>query len=191
MEAPRAGKCSAETIEEALKHKDCQLIDVREGFEFESEKIPGCHHFPLSSLNEASLKDFDKNKAVYLVCKSGSRAATAAEKLKTYGFQEVYVMEGGLNAWRAAGKAVVEGAAARWSLERQVRFAAGSLVLLGIFLSMLVHPYFLGLSAFIGAGLVFSGVTDTCGMGLMLTKMPWNGSPEAKSSSCCGIKKTD
>ena len=116
MEETRVGRCSVDKLEEALKNKDCQLVDVREGFEFESEKIPGCHHFPLSSLNENSLGNLDKDKPVYLVCKSGSRAAAAAERLKSYGFQEIHVMEGGLNAWRAAGKPIVEGAIKRWSL---------------------------------------------------------------------------
>lgn len=176
MEEIRVRKCSAETIEEALKNKDCQLVDVREGFEVESEKISGCRHFPLSSLSETSLKGLDKKKPTYLVCKSGSRAATAAEKFKDYGFQQVYVMEGGLNAWRSAGKPVVKGTAARWSLERQVRFAAGALVILGILLSLFISRYFLALPLFVGAGLVFSGVTDTCGMGLLLAKMPWNRS---------------
>lgn len=184
-------RCSPDTLESALKDKNCQLVDVREGFEFESEKIGNCHHMPLSSLNESSLTGLDKSKPVYLLCKSGSRAAAAADKFKAYGFQEVYVMEGGLNAWRAAGKPVIEGAKTRWSLERQVRFAAGSLVLLGIVLSFFVNRYFLGLSIFVGAGLVFSGITDTCGMGLLLAKMPWNRSPKAGSSSRCGIKKSD
>lgn len=174
MEETRVGKCSTEVLEEALKNKDCQVVDVREGVEFENEKIPGCHHFPLSSLNENSLKDLDKNKPVYLVCKSGSRAAVAAEKLKSYGFQKLHVVEGGLTAWRDSGKPIVEGAVKRWSLERQVRFAAGSLVLLGIILSFFINRYFLGLSLFVGAGLAFSGITDTCGMGMMLAKMPWN-----------------
>lgn len=178
MKENRVGKCSAHTIEEALKDKKCQLVDVREGFEYESEKIPGCYHSPLSTLNETSLKDLDKNKPVYLVCKSGTRASLAAEKLKNYGFQEIYVMEGGLNAWRAAGKSVLKGTLTRWNLERQVRFTAGSLVVVGIIFSFFVHPYFLALSLFVGAGLVFSGVTDTCGMGLLLAKMPWNRSSQ-------------
>lgn len=184
-------KCSADELEKALKTEDCQLVDVREDFEFESEKIQSCHHLPLSSLNENSLKDLDKDKPLYLVCKSGSRAVQAAEKLQTCGFQNLYVMEGGLNAWRAAGKAVVEGTTRKWSLERQVRFAAGSLVLLGIVFSFFVNRYFLGLSAFVGAGLVFSGITDTCGMGLLLAKMPWNQSRKARFSSCCVLEKSD
>jgi len=77
------------------------------------------------------------------------------------------------------------------SLERQVRIAAGSLVLLGAVLSLLVHPYFIGLAAFVGAGLVFAGVTDTCGMAMCLARMPWNQVKEscsttpADSRSCC------
>lgn len=188
MEETRVERCSTDTLEEALKNKDCQLVDVREGFEYESEKITACHHIPLSSFHENSLKNLDKTKPVYLICKSGSRAALAAEKLKNYGFQKCYVLTGGLTAWRDSGKPIVEGAVKRWGLERQVRFAAGSLMLLGIILSFLIHPYFLGLSIFVSAGLIFSGITDTCGMGLLLGKMPWNHTHKTKKPSCCGMK---
>ncbi len=190
MKSFRAEKCSADTLQEALQNKDCQIVDVREGFEFESEKIAGCHHYPLSSLNENALKDLDKNKPVYLVCKSGSRAALAADKFKNFGFQDVYVMEGGLNAWRAAGKPIVQSTAASWSLERQVRFAAGALVLLGMLLALFVDPYFAAISLFVGAGLVFSAVTDTCGMGFVLAKMPWNRPRKKTPASCCGLNVT-
>jgi hypothetical protein len=82
-------------------------------------------------------------------------------------------VEGGTDAWVAAGLPVVEGKGSI-SIERQVRIAAGSLVVLGIVLSLLAHPLFIGLSAFVGCGLVFAGITDTCMMGMMLAKMPWN-----------------
>jgi len=184
-------KCSSSDLENALKNDACQLVDVREGFELETEKIAGCIHLPLSSLNEKSLKDIHKDKPVYLVCKSGARAMQAAEKLKSYGYKELHVMEGGLNAWRDSGKPVLQGSSTKWNLERQVRFAAGSLILLGIFLSFSLNRYFLGLSVFVGAGLVFSGITDTCGMGMILAKMPWNQTLNANSPSCRSLKKTD
>lgn len=82
-------------------------------------------------------------------------------------------VEGGTLAWEGAGLPVVRGRRVI-SLERQVRIAAGALVVAGVLLGWLVHPAFLGLSAFVGAGLVFAGVTDTCGMGLLLARMPWN-----------------
>ena len=95
-------------------------------------------------------------------------------------------MEGGTLACVEAGLPVVRGRKAI-SLERQVRIAAGLLVLLGALLGWLVHPAFVGLSAFVGAGLVFAGVTDTCGMGLLLARMPWNRVKEP-AATCCGVR---
>ncbi|MEZ6066663.1 MAG: DUF2892 domain-containing protein [Planctomycetaceae bacterium] len=109
---------------------------------------------------------------MYVICKSGSRGSKACEQLAASGLDVVNV-DGGTEAWAAAGLPVVRGKASM-SLERQVRIAAGLLVLVGVTLAYLIHPAWMGLSAFVGAGLVFAGITDTCGMGLMLAKMPWN-----------------
>ena len=97
------------------------------------------------------------------------------QKLEDAGFEKVTNVEGGTSAWQSAGLPVIEGKR-RMSLERQVRIAAGSLVVIGAAIGQFVHPAGFGLSAFIGAGLVFAGVTDTCGMGMMIAKMPWNRS---------------
>jgi rhodanese-related sulfurtransferase len=102
------------------------------------------------------------------------RAAQAAEKFAAAGQDRGVVIAGGTQAWIQAGLPVDRGAAKVISLERQVRIAAGSLVLLGLLLGWLVHPAFFGLSAFVGAGLIFAGITDVCGMGLLLARMPWN-----------------
>jgi rhodanese-related sulfurtransferase len=107
-----------------------------------------------------------------LICKSGGRGKQACDKLIAAGHSNVINVEGGTTAWEQAGLPIVRGKKAM-SLERQVRIAAGSLVVLGVLLSFL-NPYFIGLSAFVGAGLVFAGVTDTCGMGILISKMPWN-----------------
>ena len=113
-----------------------------------------------------------------MICRSGSRGRQACEKILAAGFTNVVNVEGGTLAWEQAGLPVVRGKRAM-SLERQVRIAAGSLVVIGTSLGAFVHPAFLGLSAFVGAGLVFAGVTDTCGMGMMLARMPWNRHGEA------------
>jgi len=110
---------------------------------------------------------------IYFICKSGSRAAKACEKMQAAGVGNALSIDGGTEAWERAGLPVVRGKAAM-SLERQVRIAAGSLVLIGLALGWFVHPYLYGLSAFVGAGLVFAGVTDWCGMGMLLARMPWN-----------------
>ncbi len=110
---------------------------------------------------------------VYLLCASGIRATKAAEQLKRAGLDDVVVVEGGTNAWAAAGLPVVRGRKTI-SIERQVRIGAGTLVLIGTGLGWFVHPAFFILSAFVGAGLVFAGVTDICGMAIVLAKAPWN-----------------
>ena len=109
-----------------------------------------------------------------MICQSGGRAARACERFETAGFSNVFSIEGGTSAWEQAGLPIVRGTTGVIALERQVRIAAGALVLIGLALGWFVHPAFLGLSAFVGAGLVFAGVTDWCGMGLLLAKMPWN-----------------
>lgn len=115
-----------------------------------------------------------KDRPVYLICRTGRRAAKAAEKLAAEGFDQGVVVEGGIAAWIAAGLPVERGEAKVISLERQVRIAAGVLVLAGVVLGHFVHPAFIGLSAFVGAGLVFAGISDWCGMALLLAKFPWN-----------------
>ena len=101
------------------------------------------------------------------------------------GFSNVVNVEGGTQAWDGAGLPVIRGKKSM-SLERQVRIAAGFLVVLGTILGWLVHPGFYGISAFVGAGLVFAGITDTCGMGMVLAKMPWN-QVRADSNASCAV----
>ncbi len=157
---------------------ECQVIDVREFSEFDSERIAEAKLVPLSSF-EKHADGIDHSKPVYLMCRSGNRAKQAAEKLVKKGFTDIHVVQGGMQAWAGADLPVVKGESKVWSLERQVRFAAGSFVLFGILLGFFVSPYLLLISAFVGAGLVFSALTDTCGMGLVLAKMPWNKQPAA------------
>ncbi|MGA2246120.1 MAG: rhodanese-like domain-containing protein [Verrucomicrobiota bacterium] len=149
------------------------LIDVRTPVEFAEVHVPLARNIPLNELKPGSLP-FQKDQPVYLLCRSGQRAARAAEKLAKEGFPQSVVVAGGTVAWVDANLPVTRGAAKVISLERQVRIAAGLLVLVGIMLGWFVHRAFFGLSAFVGAGLVFAGITDFCGMGLLLAKMPWN-----------------
>jgi rhodanese-related sulfurtransferase len=110
---------------------------------------------------------------LYVICLKGGRSKQACEAFLKKGFMNVVSVEGGTTACEQTSLPLVRGKKAI-SLERQVRVAAGSLVLLGVILGWQVHPGFYGLSAFVGAGLLFAGVTDTCGMGILLSKMPWN-----------------
>ena len=155
---------------------ECQVIDVREFSEFNSERIADAQLMPLSDF-EKHADEIDHTKPVYLMCRSGTRAKQAAEKLLKKGFTDIHVVEGGMMAWAGANLPVVKGESRVWSLERQVRFTAGLLVLFGVVLTVFVHPYFLVIPAFIGAGLAFAGATDWCGMAMLLAKMPWNKAP--------------
>ena len=160
------------------------LIDVRTGAEFGGSHVAGAHSMPLGRLSAESVRMARGGAAagtpLYVMCRSGQRSRLAVEQLRGQGVEEAVGIEGGLLAWEAAGFPVERGARQVMSLERQVRIAAGTLVVLGAALGTWVHPGFYGLSAFVGAGLVFAGVTDTCGMGLVLARMPWNdGRPAA------------
>jgi rhodanese-related sulfurtransferase len=151
------------------------VIDVRMPAEYNSQKLDNTINIPLQNLQSGQLTSIPPSaKSVTLLCQSGNRAQMAASALEACGAQcEVVVVEGGLSALASAGVTLKKGSSAIWSLERQVRVAAGALTLLGILLSF-IHPYFLGISAFVGAGLIFAGVTDYCGMALLLARMPWN-----------------
>ncbi|AMV38752.1 rhodanese-like domain-containing protein [Planctomyces sp. SH-PL62] len=158
------------------------LIDVRTPVEFREVHAEAARSVPLDGLDPGAVmgaRNGSKKGPLYVICRSGSRARRACEAFHAAGYPDVVNVEGGTLAWEQAGLPVVRGAKAM-SLERQVRIAAGSLVVLGTALGAFVHPAFLGLSGFVGAGLVFAGITDTCGMGMMLARMPWNrGGPEA------------
>jgi rhodanese-related sulfurtransferase len=173
-------KSSVEEINELLGNgAECQVIDVREFSEFTHERIADAQLMPLSNF-EKHADEIDHSKPVYLMCRSGNRAKQAAERLSKKGFTDIHVIDGGMLAWSQAGLPVVKGESKIWSLERQVRFAAGSLVFIGFILSWLVHPYFSFLSGFVGAGLVFAAVTDTCAMGMLIARMPWNQEPQCE-----------
>lgn len=159
------------------------MIDVREAVEYAAERIAGTHLVPLSALHR-HVDRLDRERAVYVVCRSGNRAAKAAERLAALGWQDIRVLEGGLVAWAAAGRPIDRGESRVWSLERQVRFTAGLLVLIGLLLGWFLHPSLGLLAAFVGAGLMFSAATDTCAMGLFLARMPWNR-VRAQADGCC------
>ena len=165
--------------------KSVELLDVRTPVEFREVHVDFARNVPLDRLDAQALKAkrSDSSGPVYVICRSGNRGKQACEKLAAAGLDVVNV-EGGTLAWEAAGLPVIRGKKAI-SLERQVRIVAGFLVLLGAVLAMTVHPYFAGLSAFIGAGLMFAGITDTCGMGMLLARMPWNQvSTETPGTHC-------
>ncbi|GAA1462360.1 rhodanese-like domain-containing protein [Nocardiopsis exhalans] len=149
------------------------LVDVRTPAEFESSHIPGAVNLPLGQLDQhAGRVARDASEQVVLVCQSGPRAEQAQTRLAAAGLTDSVVLSGGMNAWAAADAPVVHGRE-RWALERQVRLIAGSIVLVTALLSLWWTPAVF-VAAFIGAGLTFAGLTNTCGMALMLAKLPYN-----------------
>lgn len=150
--------------------KSFRLVDVRTPAEHAEIHIEGSQLMPLDRLDPGALKG---SAPCVLVCRSGKRAEQACQKLSAAGCENLTILEGGVLAWDQAGLPVVRGRKAI-SLERQVRIAAGLMVLIGVILGTWVHPGFYGLSAFVGAGLTFAGITDWCGMAMLLAKAPWN-----------------
>ncbi len=152
------------------------LIDVRTPVEFRECHIEFAENIPLDQLDPATAMrkhNGEDDRPLYVICQAGGRGEKACHMFHQAGFENVVNVEGGTRACESTSLPLERGKKAI-SLERQVRIAAGTLVLAGAILAWLVHPSFLGLSAFVGAGLVFAGITDTCGMGMLLAKMPWN-----------------
>jgi glyoxylase-like metal-dependent hydrolase (beta-lactamase superfamily II)/rhodanese-related sulfurtransferase len=159
----------------ALRGKGEVLLDVRTPGEFATLRIAGAVNAPLERLDAAALlARHGADAPLYCLCQTGTRSQIAADRLRAAGFTRVVHVDGGTNAWVAQGLPVERGGRNVISLERQVRILAGVLVVLGVAGGALAHPAFYGLSAFIGAGLAFAGITNTCGMSLVLARLPWN-----------------
>jgi rhodanese-related sulfurtransferase len=158
---------------------DSCILDVRTAAEVNAASLPNCIHIPLHELTAERLKDEIKKQGknadcVYLLCQSGRRSELAEEQLRGKMNSDLVIVEGGINALKSANIPLQESGRDVIPLERQVRIAAGILVIIGIVLGSLVHPGLYGLSAFVGAGLTISGITDVCPMGMVIAKMPWN-----------------
>lgn len=152
---------------------DTLVIDVRTPAEYRREQIVGVVNMPLDKI-ENYVDDLRDYENVYVHCASGNRSAQACQKLDTLGLDNIVNVQGGISAWKDAGFHTKENKSAPLPIMQQVQIVAGSLVVVGVLLSALAHPWFLALSAFVGAGLVFAGVSGTCTMGLILARMPWN-----------------
>ncbi len=160
-------------LKNRLEHGEpIQLVDVRGADEYAVGHIPGAINMPLAEA-ESRVDDLARRSPVVLVCQSGRRAGMACELLQEH-HDGLLVLEGGTQAWMSANNPVVSSLATRWALERQVRLGAGLMILLGVILGFLVHPGWFGLAGFVGAGLTFAGLTNVCGMAMVLAKCPWN-----------------
>jgi rhodanese-related sulfurtransferase len=159
-----------------------RILDVRTPGEFETVHIAGAYNVPLDLLREHrdELRSH-LDEHVVLVCQSGQRAAQAEEALRAAGLPNVHILDGGMNAWEANGFGVNRGAN-RWDLQRQVRFVAGTIVALSILASIVV-PGLKWIAFAMGAGLSITAITNTCLMGMMLAKLPYNRGPACDAAS--------
>jgi rhodanese-related sulfurtransferase len=167
----------ASRIDEAI------VVDVRTPGEFESVHIPRSRNLPLDDIEQHAdqlRREVEAGREVVLVCRAGGRAHQAQEKLEAVGLPTLPILEGGMLAWQHADGEVVQDVI-RWDLERQVRLAAGAIVLLSILVSI-VFPPARFVAGFVGAGLVFAAVTNTCGMAMVLSKLPYNRPRTASGS---------
>ena len=162
-----------------------RLLDVRTPGEFRTAHIPGSYNVPLDTLREHRaelLRHLDED--VVLICRSGGRAAQAEQSLAEAGLPNLRILEGGVLAWETAGGPLNRGPA-RWDLERQVRLVAGGIVLLSGLAALLVPGLYL-IGTAVGAGLAVAALTNTCAMGMLLSKLPYNRGPRTNLQSVIG-----
>ncbi len=151
------------------------LVDIREPAEHARENIATARLVPLSNFEAHDLAaELKPGSAIIFHCQSGNRTCMNFERLAAIGLPDVYVLEGGLSAWKEAGLSTQLDRKQPIEFQRQVMIAAGSLILTGLVLAYLVSPWFIALSAFVGCGLVFAGVSGWCGLARLLVLMPWN-----------------
>jgi rhodanese-related sulfurtransferase len=157
---------------------DVLLVDVRTPGEYETGHLAGAINLPLDQV-DAHLRRIVHNAGgrLVLICQSGNRATQAHQKLTAAGLTDVAVLTGGMNAWATAGGPVQRSGKAHWDLERQVRLVAGGIVLTAVLGSIRV-PALRYLAGFVGAGLVAAALTDSCLLGTLLAKLPYNRAPD-------------
>ncbi len=177
------------TISAAELAESCQdgttplLLDVRTPAEFQSSSIAGSKLVPLDELRaESFVKEHGTNTRCVVICAKGGRASKAAQQLAAAGMNHLEVLEGGISAWEAANLTVQRSGRKIMALDRQVRIAIGLLVLIGFAIGHWLNAAGFWLCAFMGAGLVFSGVADFCGLALILARAPWNKVTPAKTT---------
>ena len=163
----------SESLKQLLDEGKVTLVDVREPAEYAGEHIPGAVLMPLSKFDpEAIPQEAGKNLVLY--CRSGSRSAQAAQKLFAAGYEDVTHLSCGIGDWKEKGFDTLINVNAPISIMRQVQIVAGTLIVTGTLLGAFVSPWFLILSGFVGSGLLFAGITNTCALAMLLAKLPYN-----------------
>jgi rhodanese-related sulfurtransferase len=162
-----------------------ELLDVRTPPEYDSAHVPGARLIPLGQLKvEALLAEHEPGTPIYVLCQAGARASKAIEQFERAGCDDCVLVEGGTQAWIDAGLPVHRGVRSVLPLMRQVQVVVGSLSAAGAVLALIVSRWFAVLPLVIGCGLLFAGITGTCGMALLLARMPWNRGRDS-SCHCC------
>jgi rhodanese-related sulfurtransferase len=155
------------------QNSHCILLDVRSPSEYRSVHAKSAINIPLENISSSDTIEQLKNKKVICICQSGSRGKKAVETLSSLGITNVTNVEGGTTAWVNSNLPITKGERSI-SMERQVRITAGAIVLLGALAAAILSTYFIIIPIFVGSGLLYSGITDTCGMALILSRCPWN-----------------
>lgn len=165
--------------------QDAIVIDVRTPAEFEAKHIPGSHNIPLDQFSayKNEIVELSSNAPLLLICQSGTRARKAAEVLQTVPVSSLSLLDGGIAAWEKAGKPCQWGVQ-KWSMERQVRGVASTLVLLGALGGLFAWKPLAWIAALVGGGLAYSAASNTCGMALLLSKLPYN------QGAVCDVRQT-
>lgn len=176
MSSQPSTSISCRQLYDLSQREEVDVIDVRLPTEFRQLHATIARNVPLHSLDPTAVmraRNGTAGQPLYVICKSGDRSLQACEKFAAAGYTNVVNVVGGTLGWAETGLPVERGGWAM-SLDRQVRTVAGTMVLAGVVLGWTVHPYWYGLSAWVGAGLVFAGITNTCPLSSLLTRMPWN-----------------
>ncbi|MBK8914170.1 MAG: rhodanese-like domain-containing protein [Phycisphaerales bacterium] len=160
-----------------LAHGQADLVDVREDFEHAAERILPSENAALSAFDAQRVRERHGDRRVVFYCRTGRRSADAARRFRASD-EPVFHLAGGIEGWKSAGLTVERAPGApRIDVLRQTHMSIGTLVLSGTLLGAFVSPWFLIVSGFMGAGLIFAGASGTCGMAMLIGKMPWNRPP--------------
>ncbi len=168
-----------------------QLFDIREADEFQREHIEAAMPMREAAPEERAGSQCDAvpediEEIAIFYCNSGQRTGAAAAEILASGYREVYALKGGLTAWKAAGFDTRLNPKAPISLQRQVQIAAGGMIVTGLLLAWLLSPWFALLSGFVGMGLVFAGITNTCALARLLSLLPYNRRPTSSAYTASG-----
>ncbi len=175
QEITTPGEPRGQLLDDDQRGRAQVIVDVRTPGEFEEVHIPGSRNIPLTDIERylSELGEIAKDCEVTLVCRTQNRVKLAYDQLVTHGISNCRILEGGVNQWVAEGKPIVRGRKGI-SLEGQVRMAAGTFIVVGILLGVLLSPWLLVIPSAVGVGLIHAGWTDSCLMGMVLGKLPFN-----------------